>query len=252
VVCQAENVTVLNYHQCSLTSGKYIRIKPRIKIIHVKSVFYAIFLYFCKKKLQKQISKIMSERHIKLSEWAKRHDYSYYGAYDRFKRGELEGASQDPTTGTIFVELPCVDKPEKTVVYTRVSSSENKSNLDTQAERVAHFCAAKGWKVSEVIKECASGLNDQRPKLTKLLKDKSVSRIVVEHKDRLTRFGFNYIQTLLEGECEIVVINEVENDKQDLLQDFVSLVTSFCARLYSKRRTKRKTERLIKSLEEES
>jgi predicted site-specific integrase-resolvase len=69
---------------------------------------------------------------------------------------------------------------------------------------------------------------------------------VVEHADRLTRFGLNYIIKLYPG--EIVIINEVIEDEQDLMQDFVSLVTSFCARLYGKRRSKRKTEQLINEL----
>ena len=66
----------------------------------------------------------------------------------------------------------------------------------------------------------------------------------MEHKDRLTRFGFNYIKYLWSG--EIVVINEVVEDEKDLMQDFVSLVASFTARLYGRRRSKRATERLIK------
>jgi len=91
--------------------------------------------------------------------------------------------------------------------------------------------------------------NDSRPKLSKILTDRKATRIVVEHKDRLTRFGFNYIKLLL-NDCEIVVVNECETD-QDLFEDFVSLVTSFCARIYGKRRTKRKTEQIIHALEKE-
>lgn len=82
--------------------------------------------------------------------------------------------------------------------------------------------------------------------MEQLLLDKNISRIVVEHKDRLTRFGFNYIKTLWHG--EIIIINEVTEDEKDLMQDFVSLVTSFCARLYGKRRSRRATEKLIKEL----
>jgi predicted site-specific integrase-resolvase len=137
-----------------------------------------------------------------------------------------------------------------TAVYARVSSSENKTNLIAQADRVAQFCAASGWPVSVVVTECASGLNDTRPKLMKLLADRSVSRIVVEHKDRLTRFGFNYISSLWDG--EIVVINSTVTDEADLMQDFVSLVTSFTARLYGRRRSRRATEKLIAGLNENS
>ena len=78
---------------------------------------------------------------------------------------------------------------------------------------------------------------------------KSKSMIVIEHKDRLTRFGFNYIQ-MLYPDCEFVIVNQCEDDK-DLFEDFVSLVTSFCARIYGRRRSKRKTEQIIETLKEE-
>lgn len=94
-------------------------------------------------------------------------------------------------------------------------------------------------------------MNDERPKLCKLLKEYKVTRLVIEHKDRLTRFGFNYIKIFLESfGYEIIIINECE-DKEDLFEDFVSLVTSFCARIYGSRRTKRKTEQIIKTLQKE-
>lgn len=182
----------------------------------------------------------------KLSNYAKENGITYKTAYIHFKKGLIQGAYQLPT-GTIVIP-DSYEKPEGqlvTAVYARVSSSQNKSNLNTQAERVSQFCNAKGWIVHKVIKECASGLNDTRPKLTKLLLDKSINQIVIEHKDRLTRFGFNYIKKLYHG--NIIIINEVDSDN-DLMEDFVSLVTSFCVRLYGKRRSKRKIEKLIKDL----
>jgi predicted site-specific integrase-resolvase len=182
---------------------------------------------------------------VKLSAWAKNNSLSYRRAYDHFKRGQIEGAYALPT-GTIVIPEKLPARPDLTVVYARVSSAENKPNLESQADRVSQFCAAKGWTVNMVVKECASGLNDSRPKLQKVLKNPAVTRIVVEHKDRLTRFGFEYLKTLFHG--EIVVVNEVKADDQDLMQDFVSLVTSFCARLYGHRRSRRKTERLIAEL----
>jgi len=185
---------------------------------------------------------------MKLSQYAKKIGITWRTAYSHFKDGSIQGAYQ-LSSGTIIVPDDIVaDTPEYVVVYARVSSAENKSNLESQADRVVQFCNARGWQVHEVIKECASGLNDTRPKLQKILKTRKATKIVVEHKDRLTRFGFEYIKTLF-SECEIVVVNVVE-DKNDLMQDFVSLVTSFCARLYGQRRTKRNTEKLIQSLNE--
>jgi predicted site-specific integrase-resolvase len=82
-----------------------------------------------------------------------------------------------------------------------------------------------------------------------LLNDPTARRIVVEHKDRLTRFGFNYIETLLKQQGRsIEVINTAADGKEDLLQDFIAIITSFCARLYGQRRSKRKTEKIIAEL----
>ena len=134
-----------------------------------------------------------------------------------------------------------------------MSSSSNKSNLESQAERLSDYCVAKGYQVKPIVKECASGYHSKRPKLIRLLKDDRVTRLVVEHHDRLTRFGFNYLNEWMKHKgCQIEVVNEATNDKEDLMKDFISLVTSFTARLYGLRRSKRKTEQLIKGLTDEN
>jgi len=184
---------------------------------------------------------------MKLSEYAKQNSISYQTAWLHYKQGLIPNARQLPTGTVVIDEDTNLNKMDYTIVYARVSSSENKSNLETQADRLVQYCTANGWTVDEVVKECASGLNDERPKLTKILKERKVTRLVIEHKDRLTRFGFNYIKVLL-NDCDIIVVNKCE-DNQDLFEDFVSLVTSFCARIYGKRRTKRKTEQIINALE---
>jgi len=118
--------------------------------------------------------------------------------------------------------------------------------------RLIDYANASGFQVAILVKEVGSGLNDNRPELTKLLNDMRLTHIMVEHKDRLTRFGFNYIKNWMSSrQCTIIVINDVETDKEDLMQDFVSLVTSFVARLYGLRRSKRKTEKLIRKLSNE-
>ncbi len=90
----------------------------------------------------------------------------------------------------------------------RVSSAENKSNLDSQAERLVAYCAARGYQVGKVVKEVGSGINDAWPKFLALLADQSIGMIVVEHTDRGTRFGFRYIETLLQVQGrKIEVVN---------------------------------------------
>ena len=182
---------------------------------------------------------------MKLSKYAKNLGVGYRTAWNLFKAGKIKGAYK-LDTGTVIVPNEINDKLDYVAVYARVSSSENKANLISQSKRVQDFCLAKGWVVKKIEEEYASGLNDKRPKLLKLLKDENITKIVVEHKDRLSRFGVNYITELWAG--EIVVINEVTEDEKDLMQDFISLVTSFTARLYGQRRSKRNTEKLIKEL----
>lgn len=186
---------------------------------------------------------------MKLKEYAAIHGIQYRSAWNRFKQGKIKGAYYSDC-GDIIIPDNVQQKEQYVVCYARVSSSENKSNLDSQAKRITDFANAKGFIVKEVIKECASGMNDNRPKLNKLLLNPFVTDIIVEHKDRLTRFGFNYLLLFAKSKnINIIVINESETDKQDLMQDFVSLVTSFTARLYGLRRSKRKTEQLIKELQ---
>ena len=188
----------------------------------------------------------------KVSTYAKMHNVTIRTVWNWYYKGLLK-TERDSTNHLWIVENEGDNKNNLTVaVYARVSSAENKNNLNTQVERVVSYCNAKGYKVNKVIKEIGSGLNDYRPKLENLLLDKSIDIIVVEHKDRLARFGLNYIEKLLQLQGrKIEIINNMQNNTDDLMQDFVSIITSFCARLYGKRRTKRNTEKLIKELNKE-
>jgi predicted site-specific integrase-resolvase len=144
-------------------------------------------------------------------------------------------------------------KEEKIIIYCRVSTSARKNNLETQKDRLINFANARGYKVHKVYTEIGSGFNDNRKRLQKILDDQDFTILLVEHKDRLTRVGFNYLETLLNklGK-KIEVVNSVDTDEKDIIQDFISIITSYTARIYGKRRTKRKTEELIKELKRKS
>jgi predicted site-specific integrase-resolvase len=186
---------------------------------------------------------------MKLSEYARRNNITYRTAQNHWYKGLLDGKQLATGTIVIFDKKPVRNTPLQVATYARVSSSQNKSNLITQQSRLIDYANAKGYKTTINIKEIGSGLNEDRPKLSKLLNDKDIDIILVEHKDRLTRFGFKYIEQLMEmQDRKIEVINNIEDDKGDLIQDFVSIITSFCARIYGQRRNKRKTEKLIKEL----
>lgn len=183
---------------------------------------------------------------LKISEYAKINRVTQRTVWNWIKQNRVKIKYTETGRVRIIVES---DKEKQVAIYTRVSSTENKENLKSQTDRLINYCNAKGYKVTKVISEIGSGLNDQRPKLEKLLCDNNIDIIVVQHKDRLARFGINYIQKLLKlNNREIEIVNNIETEKEDLIQDFVSVITSFCARIYGQRRTKRKTEKLIKEL----
>lgn len=186
----------------------------------------------------------------KISQYARKNNVVYRTVWNWVHEGKVN--YEVTKNGHILVLEENPDKGDNVAIYARVSSSENKSNLDRQRERLENYCAAKGYKVVKVVTEIGSGLNDKRPKLEKLLMDDSIKRIVVEHSDRFSRFGMNYISKLLEqqGRC-VEVINQQESDRDDLMQDFVSIITSFCARLYGLRRSRRRTERIIEEISKE-
>jgi len=189
---------------------------------------------------------------MKLSQYAKKVGVTYRTAFRWWQHGDIKGYQMP--SGTIVVtegEEPKVKPGGQVAIYVRVSSHEHRANLDRQAERLEVYCAAKGYQVSKVVKEIGSGVNDNRAKFLALLENQQLRTIVVEHKDRATRFGFRYLDTLLEGQGRVIeVVNLAENNREDLLADLVSIVSSFAARLYGQRRAKRKTEAIVKQLQE--
>lgn len=185
---------------------------------------------------------------MKLSVYAKELGISYRTAWEWFRTGKIKNAYKTKS-GTVIVPDDVSPKSDYVIIYARVSSSENKKNLDTQAERLTQYAIARGYKINKVVKEIGSGVNDNRQKLQKILSEGKATKIIVEHKDRLTRFGFNYLKTLLEKQgCHIEIVNEAGNDKDDLMQDLISIITSMCARYYGLRRSKRKTDKIIQEL----
>jgi putative resolvase len=187
---------------------------------------------------------------MKLSQFAKQQGISYRTALRWFRDGTIQGY-QAPS-GTIIVTEDRQVQPVsgKVAIYARVSSSEHRENLERQAERLSQYCTVRGYQVALVVKEIASGVNESRPKLLSLLKDTSITRVVVEHRDRLTRFGFHYIDALFSVQGRVIeVVNPAEHDKEELLADLTSIIYSFCARLYGQRRAKRKTEKVVQELQ---
>ena len=189
----------------------------------------------------------------KLSLWAKEHGISYRTAFFWIKDGKFPCKYEKTVTGRYIVldEENTSDKNETTIIYARVSNHSRKNELNYQVNRLEDFCFKNGYTITAIHKEIASGMNDNRKELWKVI-NKKPTRIIVENKDRLTRFGFNYIERLLKEQgTEIIVVNEANEDKEDLIKDLCSIIYSFCARLYGMRRAINKVKKIKETLDKE-
>lgn len=189
----------------------------------------------------------------KLSLWAKEHGISYRTAFFWIKDGKFPCKYEKTVTGRYIVldEENTSDKNETTIIYARVSHHSRKNELNYQVNRLEDFCLKNGYTITAIHKEIASGMNDNRKELWKVI-NKKPTRIIVENKDRLTRFGFNYIEKLLKEQgTEIIVVNEANEDKEDLIKDLCSIIYSFCARLYGMRRATNKVKKIKETLDKE-
>ncbi|MFZ8842862.1 IS607 family transposase, partial [Thermoflexus sp.] len=143
---------------------------------------------------------------MKLSDWARQHGISDITAWRWFRAGKLPVPARPLPTGTIWVEAP---HPEGiTVLYARVSSADQKEDPERQVQRLQAFAREQGWAEVRVVTEIGSGLNGKRKKLLRILRDPRVVRMVVEHRDRLARFGFDWLEAALAASGRHVVVIE--------------------------------------------
>lgn len=182
---------------------------------------------------------------MKLSKYAKQLGISYQTAWKHFKAGLIPSAYQ-LSTGTIIV--PDVINPGKkdgcnVILYARVSTVNQKDALEIQAKRLESYAIAKGYTIKRIVKEIGSGINDRRKRLTEVLEKDDFDKIIVEHKDRLTRFGFQWFQVLTKNRIE--VINEATSELGDITADLIAIIHSFSSRVYGLRRKTRKVIEII-------
>ena len=184
---------------------------------------------------------------MKLSAYAKQIGVTYKTAWKWWQAGQLD-AYQLPT-GTVIVR-EAHPAPSGVALYARVSSADQKDDAARQMERLREYAAARGYQVVAEVTEIASGLNDERPKLKKVLTNPKIGVVVVEHRDRLTRFGYGYIATLFEQQGRRVEAMYPSDTGDDLVDDFVAVMTSMAARIYGRRYSKRKAERIRACVEQ--
>src|SRR4030042_16297 len=146
----------------------------------------------------------------KLSVWAGEKGVHYRTALSWVRAGTMPVPVERTPGGHIRVmgSFGTAREEGRTVLYGRVSSSDQKEDLDRQVNRLRAFAVGRGLQEVEVIEEVGSGLNGKRPRLLRLLADPKVHRIVVEHRDRLARFGVEYIEATLAAQGREVIVVE--------------------------------------------
>ena len=187
---------------------------------------------------------------MKLSVWAKEQGVSYRAALNWFHAGTLPVPARqladrhDPgrpagrETGTV-------------VAYCRVGSHDQTADLERQAGRVLTLCSERGIRIDRTVTEIGSGLDGRRTKLRKMLGDPTVSTIVVEHRDRLARFGVEYLEAALAGARPDRGRLDDAELPDDLARDLTEVLTFMCARRYGRRSASRRAAAAVVAIENE-
>ncbi|MCL5258776.1 MAG: IS607 family transposase [Firmicutes bacterium] len=172
---------------------------------------------------------------MKLVEWARRQGISYKTAWRWVKDDAMPVPWRQLPGGTILVDASMDETPAAVALYARVSSHDQRSDLDRQLARLSQYAAERNLHVVESAAEVGSGLNGKRRKLLRLLSDAKIGAIVVEHRDRFARFGSEYLEASLAASGRRLIVVDPAEMNDDLVQDMIAVLTSFCARLYGRR-----------------
>lgn len=186
---------------------------------------------------------------MNLKEWAAATGISYATARRRYESGTLPVPTYrlgrlimvgEPLTGA-------TTETGQTVVYARVSSVDQESDLDRQVARVVTWATGQHLAVDRVVTEVGSALDGCRERFLALLRDPQVSTIVVEHRDRFARFGAEYVEAALSAQGRrLLVVDPAEVD-DDLVRDVTEILTSLCARLYGRRAAADRARRAVEA-----
>ncbi|MEM4217530.1 MAG: recombinase family protein [Nitrososphaerota archaeon] len=187
---------------------------------------------------------------MKLSQWAKKVGITYRRAWQLFKEGKIPNAYRLPT-GTIVVEENAPSnsalnqKLKKTAII--YCFADTKHELNKQIAKLREYATAQKYTIKRIVKETAPLLDDNRPKLAKLLKEKDYGVIIVESKDKITPLGFNYIELLVEEQGKRIecVDKESKDEKIKILKE---LIHAFAREIYKPKEAKLRAELVLKTL----
>ena len=190
---------------------------------------------------------------MRIREWAEREGFHPQTVWKWCREGTMPVPFERTATGAVIVHDPKYENATpavagRTVCYARISSNDQKNDLQRQGDRLKAFAFSMGVDAPEVVTEVGSGMNDKRRKLNKLLADPTVTTIIVEHRDRLTRMNVGLVESALEASGRrLIVVDDTERD-DDLLQDMTEVLTLFCARLYDRKSAKHRVQQALEAL----
>jgi len=185
---------------------------------------------------------------MNLREWAQLQGIHPQTAYRWYREGKLPVPARKMGKLILVGDLEAMTQvtPGRTVVYARVSSADQRADLDRQVARVVAWATEHGHSVDQVVTEVGSALNGHRRKFFALLRDRSINTILVEHRDRFCRFGAEYVEAALAAQGRrLVVVDSSEVNDDDLVRDATELLTSLCARLYGRRSAANRAKRAV-------
>ena len=194
----------------------------------------------------------VTSRRISLTAWGRLYGFDKATTSRLHRQGKLppDLKIERFPTGRYYVVVP-PETDSRCVLYARVSSNDQREDLDRQAGRLVEWATRQGYRPDEVVKEIGSGLNGNRRQLRRIVGDGTVGIIIVEHRARLCRFGFEYIEAALSARGARILIMEEEEIEDDLVRDVTEVMTSLCARLYGRRSARRRAERAMVAAKED-
>ena len=187
---------------------------------------------------QKQVTVLMNISRPTLLRWEQKgliNPVKLDSGHRRYKKEEIEQM--------LGLETNDISTKKNCVIYSRVSTKKQQQsgNLERQTERLKDYAKAKGYHIDEIYEEVASGINENRRQLNRLMRkvaDEDIHIVLAEYKDRIARFGYEYIERYCKSHkthIELIVDTENKSLNEEMVKDMISIITSFSARLYGQR-----------------
>ena len=189
-----------------------------------------------------------------VKEWARLEGLHPQTVWKWCRQGTMPVPVEQTPTGMWLIHDPkyeTASQPNpadsRTVCYARVSSGDQKNDLQRQADRLKAFALSMGVEKPEIVTETGSGMNDRRRKLNRLLADPTVGTLIVEHRDRLARMNMGLVESALKAQGRRIIVVDDTGPDDDLVRDMTEVLTSFCARLYGRRTARRKADAALRA-----